>query len=91
VGLNSLKSLNLICLTSILTRRRKKNNKNNNKVKSKPLELYELSGKKKFVCAARADYTLKKWLGYNLKNSSADVTSYIQCDSSISVHGRNHF
>jgi hypothetical protein len=40
VGLNSLKSLNL---TNVYPN----NNKNkNNKVKSKPLELYELAGKK---------------------------------------------
>jgi hypothetical protein len=38
VGLNSLKSLNL---TNVYP-----NNKKNNKVKSKPLELYELAGKK---------------------------------------------
>jgi hypothetical protein len=37
VGLNSLKSLNLTNLYP--------NNNNNNKVKSKPLELYELAGK----------------------------------------------
>jgi hypothetical protein len=41
VGLNSLKSLNLT------TRRRgRRRNNNNNKVKSKPLELFELAGKK---------------------------------------------
>jgi hypothetical protein len=38
VGLNSLKSLNL---TNVYP-----NHKKNNKVKSKPLELYELAGKK---------------------------------------------
>jgi hypothetical protein len=37
VGLNSLKSLNLT------------NNKKNNKVKSKPLELYELAGTNDFL------------------------------------------
>jgi hypothetical protein len=37
VGLNSLKSFNL---TNVYP-----NNKNKNKVKSKPLELYELAGK----------------------------------------------
>jgi hypothetical protein len=47
VGLNSLKSLNL---TNVYPNNNKnnKNNKNkkNNKVKSKPLELFELAGKK---------------------------------------------
>jgi hypothetical protein len=41
VGLNSLKSLNL---TNVYLNNKNKNNKNN-KVKSKPLELYELAGK----------------------------------------------
>jgi hypothetical protein len=40
VGLNALKSLNL---TNGYPNN--KNNKNNNKVKSKPLELFELAGK----------------------------------------------
>jgi hypothetical protein len=48
VGLNSLKSLNL---TNVYPNNNKNNNKNNNnkknnKVKSKPLELFELAGKK---------------------------------------------
>jgi hypothetical protein len=48
VGLKSLKSLNL---TNGYPNKNKKNNKkkknnNNNKVKSKPLELFELAGKK---------------------------------------------
>jgi hypothetical protein len=45
VGLKSLKSLNL---TNGYPNKYKKNNnnKNNNKVKSKPLELFELAGKK---------------------------------------------
>jgi hypothetical protein len=44
VGLNSLKSLNL---TNVYSNNNKNNNKkNNNKVKSKPLELFELAGKK---------------------------------------------
>jgi hypothetical protein len=47
VGLNSLKSLNL---TNVYPNKKnnknKNNNKKNNKVKSKPLELYELAGKK---------------------------------------------
>jgi hypothetical protein len=45
VGLNSLKSLNL---TNVYPNNNKKNNNNNNKnnkVKSKPLELFELAGK----------------------------------------------
>jgi hypothetical protein len=41
VGLNSLISLNLTKLYP-----NKNKNKNKNKVKSKPLELYELAGKK---------------------------------------------
>jgi hypothetical protein len=41
VGLNSLKSLNL---TNVYPNN-KNNKKKNNKVKSKPLELYELAGK----------------------------------------------
>jgi hypothetical protein len=47
VGLNSLKSLNL---TNVYPNNNKNNNKkkkknnNNNKVKSKPLELFELAG-----------------------------------------------
>jgi hypothetical protein len=40
VGLNSLKSLNL---TNVYPNNN--NNNKNNKVKSKPLELYELAGK----------------------------------------------
>jgi hypothetical protein len=47
VGLKSLKSLNL---TNGYPNKNNKNNKkkknNNNKVKSKPLELFELAGKK---------------------------------------------
>jgi hypothetical protein len=42
VGLNSLKSPNL---TNVYPNNNKKNKKNNNKVKSKPLELFELAGK----------------------------------------------
>jgi hypothetical protein len=46
VGLNSLKSL---ILTNGYPNNNNKNNKNNNKnkVKSKPLELFELAGKKR--------------------------------------------
>jgi hypothetical protein len=44
VGLNSLKSLNL---TNVYPNNKNNNkNNNNNKVKSKPLELFELAGKK---------------------------------------------
>jgi hypothetical protein len=45
VGLNSLKSLNL---TNVYPNNNNNNNNNkkNNKVKSKPLELFELAGKK---------------------------------------------
>jgi hypothetical protein len=43
VGLKSLKSLNL---TNVYPNNKKKKN-NNNKVKSKPLELFELAGKNK--------------------------------------------
>jgi hypothetical protein len=44
VGLNSLKSLNL---TNVYPNNNNKNK--NNKVKSKPLELFELAGKKGFA------------------------------------------
>jgi hypothetical protein len=42
VGLNSLKNLNL---TNVYPNNKNNNNKKNNKVKSKPLELFELAGK----------------------------------------------
>jgi hypothetical protein len=42
VGLNSLKSLNL---TNVYPNNNKNKKKKNNKVKSKPLELFELAGK----------------------------------------------
>jgi hypothetical protein len=48
VWLNSLKSLNL---TNVYPNNKNKNmnkNKKNNKVKSKPLELFELAGKNNF-------------------------------------------
>jgi hypothetical protein len=45
VGLKSLKSLNLTNGYPNKNKKNKKNN-NNNKVKSKPLELFELAGKK---------------------------------------------
>jgi hypothetical protein len=54
VGLKSLKSLNL---TNGYPNKNKnnKNNNNNNKVKSKPLELFELAGKNlvKFIFGVR--------------------------------------
>jgi hypothetical protein len=43
VGLNSLKSLNL---TNVYPNNKKNKKKKNIKVKSKPLKLYELAGKK---------------------------------------------
>jgi hypothetical protein len=48
VGLKSLKSLNLTngYPNKNKKKKKKKNNNNNNKVKSKPLELFELAGKK---------------------------------------------
>jgi hypothetical protein len=52
VGLNSLKSLNLTNVYPNNNKNKNNNNnnnkkkKNNNKVKSKPLELFELAGKK---------------------------------------------
>jgi hypothetical protein len=52
VGYNSLKSLYLTNVypnknkNNKKKKKKKNNNNNNNKVKSKPLELYELAGKK---------------------------------------------
>jgi hypothetical protein len=43
VGLNSLKSLNLTNVYPNNKKNNKKKKNNNNKVKSKPLELYELA------------------------------------------------
>jgi hypothetical protein len=47
VGLNSLKSLNLtnVYPNNNKNNKKKKKKNNNNKVKSKPLELFELAGK----------------------------------------------
>jgi hypothetical protein len=45
VGLNSLKSLNLTNVYPNNKNMKKKKNNKNNKVKSKPLELYQLAGK----------------------------------------------
>jgi hypothetical protein len=47
VGLKSLKSLNLTNGYPNNNMNNNNNNNNNNKVKSKPLELFELAGKKK--------------------------------------------
>jgi hypothetical protein len=52
VGLKSLKSLNLTNGYPNKNNNNKNNNNNNNKVKSKPLELFELAGKK-FIEASR--------------------------------------
>jgi hypothetical protein len=48
VGLNSIKNLNLTNGYPNKNKKKKNNNNNNNnnKVKSKPLELFELAGKK---------------------------------------------
>jgi hypothetical protein len=46
VGLNSEKSLNLTNVYPNKKKKKKKKKSNNNKVKSKPLELFELAGKK---------------------------------------------
>jgi hypothetical protein len=46
VKLKSLKSLNLTNGYPNKNKNNKNKNKNNNKVKSKPLELFELAGKK---------------------------------------------
>jgi hypothetical protein len=45
VGLNSLKSLGLTNVYPNNDKNKNNNNKKNNKVKSKPLELFELAGK----------------------------------------------
>jgi hypothetical protein len=45
VGLKSLKSLNLTNGYPNKNKKNNNNNNNNNKVKSKPLELFELAGK----------------------------------------------
>jgi hypothetical protein len=48
VGLNALKSLNLTNVypnKNKKKKKKKKKKKNNNKVKSKPLDLFELAGK----------------------------------------------
>jgi hypothetical protein len=51
VGLKSLKSLNLTNGYPNKNKNKNNNNNNNNKVKSKPLELFELAGKKYSVFA----------------------------------------
>jgi hypothetical protein len=67
VGLKSLKSLNL---TNGYPNN-KNNNNNNNKVKSKPLELFELAGKKYEILK-----TIK--ICYIMQNSFATQGSRIQ-------------
>jgi hypothetical protein len=49
VGLKSLKSLNLTNGYPNKNKKKNNNKKNNNKVKSKPLELFELAGKKSLL------------------------------------------
>jgi hypothetical protein len=68
VGLNSLKSLNL---TNVYPNNKKNNNNNktnNNKVKSKPLELFELAGKNR--CPTRENHVVILCL---------DCTVILQC------------
>jgi hypothetical protein len=67
VGLKALKSLNL---TNGYPNNKNKNNKNNNKVKSKPLELYELAGKKIFLKSGNSENTIS-----NKKFTNALTTS----------------
>jgi hypothetical protein len=72
VGLNSLKSLNL---TNVYPNNNKNNNNNNNnkkkkkkknnKVKSKPLELFELAGKNASYQVSKAIFGLKKYYEKN--------------------------
>jgi hypothetical protein len=49
VGLKSLKSLNLTNGYPNKNKKKKKKKNNNNKVKSKPLELFELAGKNIYI------------------------------------------
>jgi hypothetical protein len=74
VGLNSLKSLNLTNVYPNNNKNNKKkknnnNNKKNNKVKSKPLELFELAGKNKFPN--------KNILFFRLKNPEVPVKQLV--------------
>jgi hypothetical protein len=67
VGLNSLKSLNLT--------NGYPNNNNKNKVKSKPLELFELAGKN--VITTFLSYPLRKYIFFCFHHStSGKVCSY---------------
>jgi hypothetical protein len=61
VGVKSLKSLNLTNGYPNNNNSKNKNNKNNknNKVKSKPLELFELAGKKNYILCAILEHTHK--------------------------------
>jgi hypothetical protein len=71
VGLKSLKSLNL---TNGYPNKNKKNNKknnNNNKVKSKPLELFELAGKKQKLYPSTSQ--VKKRLPIVLKTPCSSI------------------
>jgi hypothetical protein len=73
VGLNSLESLNLTKLYPY------KNKNNKNKVKSKPLELYELAGKN----PSKRSFSLKNGLEENKceiqcqKTFRMDITQFI--------------
>jgi hypothetical protein len=57
VGLNSLKSLNLTNVYPNNNNNKNNKKKKNNKVKSKPLELFELAGKNYIILVANG----KKW------------------------------
>jgi hypothetical protein len=73
VGLNSLKSLNLtnVYPNNKNNKNNKNNNKKNNKVKSKPLELFELAGKK-FILK----FSLVKffWSNFSMKSRKINIT-----------------
>jgi hypothetical protein len=61
VGLNSLKSLNLTNVYPNNNNKNNKNKKNNNKVKSKPLELFELAGNNwQLHCTVVKKYSMVK-------------------------------
>jgi hypothetical protein len=57
VGLKSLKSLNLT--NGYPNNKNKNKNKENNKVKSKPLELFELAGKNRSIPPKKSASTKK--------------------------------
>jgi hypothetical protein len=72
VVLNSLKSLNLTNVypnnnKNKKKKKKKKNNNNNNKVKSKPLELFELAGKK--AKTAKIHFCRQKFSNFSIDNS----------------------